>query len=175
MINEKGIYGLISGVTTTILLQPFENIKMALMIPPRRLEALHANNNVLNNIVTSCKYINAKDGIKGYYKGLVAACLKAAMGCYIYFTGLRYFEKQEMSAIENFVVSSAARIVSTLLTNPLSIIETRFELAYFHGYTSVWSAVKEIYRKEGPKAFFSGGLSSCIKEGTFGGFHYMIY
>jgi len=25
------------------------------------------------------------------------------------------------------------------------------------------------------KAFFSGGLSSCLKEGTFGGFHYMFY
>ena len=35
--------------------------------------------------------------------------------------------------------------------------------------------MKDIYTKEGAKAFFSGGLSSCIKEGTFGGFHYMIY
>jgi hypothetical protein len=35
MINEKGVYGMVSGVTTTLLLQPFENIKMALMIPPR--------------------------------------------------------------------------------------------------------------------------------------------
>ena len=41
MINEKGFYGLCSGVTTTILLQPFENIKMALMLPPRKLQALH--------------------------------------------------------------------------------------------------------------------------------------
>ncbi len=30
-------------------------------------------------------------GVKGFYKGLVAASLKAAFGCYIYFTGLRYF------------------------------------------------------------------------------------
>ena len=148
---------------------------MALMIPPHRLEALHAQNNVLSNIVSSCRYINEKDGFRGYYKGLVAASMKAAMGCYIYFTGLRHFQKEEMSALENFTVSSSARIVSTMLTNPLSIIETRFELAYFHGYTSVWSAVRDIYSKEGPKAFFSGGLSSCIKEGTFGGFHYMIY
>ena len=33
----------------------------------------------------------------------------------------------------------------------------------------------DIYTKEGFKGFFIGGLSSCIKEGTFGGFHYMIY
>lgn len=82
---------MISGVVTTILLQPFENIKMALMIPPYRLKELHHESNTLANIITSCKYINEKDGVKGYYKGLVAASLKAAFGCYIYFTGLRYF------------------------------------------------------------------------------------
>ena len=41
MINKQGIYGLLSGVTTTILLQPFENIKMALMVPPNKLKTLH--------------------------------------------------------------------------------------------------------------------------------------
>jgi hypothetical protein len=35
MISEKGFYGMFSGVITTALLQPFENIKMALMLPPR--------------------------------------------------------------------------------------------------------------------------------------------
>lgn len=89
MINQNGVYGLISGTVTTIMLQPFENIKMALMIPPRRLQSLHAHNNFFNNTVTSCKYIMEKDGIKGFYKGLVAASFKAALGCYIYFTGLR--------------------------------------------------------------------------------------
>ena len=48
-------------------------------------------------------------------------------------------------------------------------------MAYFHGYDSVHSAIVDIYKKEGIKGFFSGGLSSCIKEGTFGGFHYMFY
>ncbi len=61
------------------------------------------------------------------------------------------------------------------MTNPLSIIETRFELAYFHGYDSIHAAIVDIYKKEGLRGFFSGGLSSCIKEGTFGGFHYMFY
>lgn len=84
---------MISGVATTILLQPFENIKMALMIPPYRLKQLHQQGSILSNIITSCKYINEKDGIQGYYKGLVAASYKAAFGCYLYFAGLRYFEK----------------------------------------------------------------------------------
>lgn len=84
---------MVSGVVTTVLLQPFENIKMALMIPPRRLVAQHAQGNILSNTVSSYKYIYEKDGVRGFYKGLVAAGIKAAVGSYLYFTGLRYFQK----------------------------------------------------------------------------------
>ena len=38
MGHDKGILGMISGVITTALLQPFENLKMALMLPPKNLE-----------------------------------------------------------------------------------------------------------------------------------------
>jgi Mitochondrial carrier protein len=94
---------------------------------------------------------------------MAAATLKAALGCYIYFAGLRAFEEERTSASRNFTASSISRIVSTLITNPLNIIETRFELAYFHGYSSISAAAKDILKREGLKGFFSGGLSSCIK------------
>ena len=64
---------------------------MALMIPPYKLRDIHKHNNTLSNVLSSSKYIYEHDGIRGFYKGLVAASLKAAFGCYIYFTGLRYF------------------------------------------------------------------------------------
>ncbi len=37
MGHDQGILGMISGVLTTALLQPFENVKVALMIPPKDL------------------------------------------------------------------------------------------------------------------------------------------
>ncbi len=48
--------------------------------------------------------------------------MKAGMGCYIYFSVLRYLEKEDQSAFKNFMTSSFARIISTIMTNPLSII-----------------------------------------------------
>jgi hypothetical protein len=38
MLSQNGLYGMVSGVITTALLQPFENIKMAIMIPPSALK-----------------------------------------------------------------------------------------------------------------------------------------
>ena len=98
---------------------------MALMISPKDLKT---TNNFLTNLYRAAEYINTHDGYKGFYKGLVAATQKAALGCYIYFSILREIEGDEdhQTRIRNFFSSSLARIASTILTNPLSIIETRF-------------------------------------------------
>lgn len=54
MISDKGLYGLLSGVVTTGILQPFENIKMALMLPPKNLQLTP---NFLRNMQLASKYI----------------------------------------------------------------------------------------------------------------------
>ena len=144
MISQNGLLGMVSGVITTALLQPFENVKMAIMIPPARLTL---NDNFLTNISTASKYIYQQDGWNGFYKGLVAAVFKAALGCYSFFGTLKYLEREDQHAGHNFIHSFTARIVSTIVTNPLNIIETRFELADFHGYNSVHGAIIDIYKK----------------------------
>ena len=87
MISENGVYGMISGIITTAILQPFENIKMDLMIPPKNL---NLNQNFIVNIKTASNYIYTHDGYKGFYKGMIAAIAKAALGCYLFFGTLKY-------------------------------------------------------------------------------------
>lgn len=87
-MNEKGFYGMFSGMATTAALQPLENVKMALMIPPRQL---HLSNNFVYNLRNASNYIYASDGISSFYKGIQAATIKAGAGCYIYFSILRHF------------------------------------------------------------------------------------
>lgn len=93
------------------------------MIPPRDLTL---SSNVMANLYRGSQYIYKRDGIKGFYKGFSAANIKAGLGCYIYFTILRYEVKENQTAFQDFVLSSTARIISTFLTNPFNIIETRY-------------------------------------------------
>ncbi len=60
---------------------------MALMLPPKDLKLGH---NFVSNFIQATKYIYQVDGLKGFYKGFSAANIKAGMGCYIFFTILRY-------------------------------------------------------------------------------------
>ena len=171
-MNDKGLLGLASGVFTTALLQPLENIKMALMIPPK---SMPLTSNFVTNMRIASIYIFYNNGIPGFYRGLMASTAKAALGCFVYFSMLRNLEKPDQSLFGDFMLSFAARISSTIVTNPLSIIETRYELADFHGYNTLVGAMKDIYQKEGVKGFLAGGLAPCIKEGSFAGFYYMLY
>lgn len=90
MISDKGIYGLISGVISTAVLQPFENVKMALILPPKSLNDKYSRN-FLFNLKEASTFILREEGLQGFYKGLVAGTMKAGLGCYIYFAFLRHF------------------------------------------------------------------------------------
>lgn len=81
---------MISGMLTTALLQPFETVKMAIIVPPHNMAI---TTNFLKNYEVAIQYIVHHNGYKGLYKGLFAATTKAGLGCYIYFTVLRYLEK----------------------------------------------------------------------------------
>ncbi len=87
MISQNGLFGMMSGMITTALLQPFENIKMAIMIPPK---SLVLNKNFIANIRHASKFIYLEDGWRGFYKGLIAAVFKAALGCYSFFGTLKW-------------------------------------------------------------------------------------
>jgi hypothetical protein len=60
---------------------------MALMLPPKDLKL---TGNFIANFIKSTKYIYEIEGFKGFYKGFSAANIKAGLGCYIFFTILRY-------------------------------------------------------------------------------------
>jgi hypothetical protein len=61
---------------------------MALMIPPKDLSLTH---NFASNFSRATKYIYRTDGYAGFFKGFFAGNIKAGLGCYIYFTILRYW------------------------------------------------------------------------------------
>lgn len=119
MASSNGLFGLLSGIVTTSILQPFENVKMALMIPPKDLKLA---NNIVLDLLRASRYIYKTDGVQGFYKGFSAANIKAGLGCYIYFTILRYEGKEDQTPFQDFILSSTARIISTFLTNPFNII-----------------------------------------------------
>ena len=51
---RKGYYGYLAGLLTTVTLQPLDNIKMALIVPPSNL---NFSSNFVTNVIRASKYI----------------------------------------------------------------------------------------------------------------------
>lgn len=148
-ISPVGVFGSLSGTVTALFLQPLENIKMALMLPPKDL---YVDRNIFMNLVRAQRYIFQKEGLRGFFKGTVSCVMRALIGSFYFFGSLRQFEKLTQnipdSSAKNFLCSAAARIVSTIVSNPINVIETRFEMINFKGYSSIFDGVKKIWRNE---------------------------
>lgn len=57
MGKRNGYYGYLAGTTTAAVLQPLDNIKMALIVPPNKLTL---TNNFLKNIYLAFCYIKVE-------------------------------------------------------------------------------------------------------------------
>jgi hypothetical protein len=57
MGRKHGYYGYIAGTTTAVMLQPLDNIKMTLIVPPKKLSL---SSNCIANVYRACKYIKCE-------------------------------------------------------------------------------------------------------------------
>lgn len=133
-MDKNGIYGYISGMTSAIILQPLDNIKMILMMPPKDIKF---TNNFVKNGYISIQYLLKDDGLKAFYRGLIPNLLRNGFSSSVYLFSLRFSENinkeyqivNENSFGSNFIFSSFGRIMSAIASNPLNILETRYEMA----------------------------------------------
>lgn len=90
MAGKNGYYGYLAGTTTAAVLQPLDNIKMALIVPPNKLTL---STNFMRNLYLAFSYLKVEEGWKSFYKGLVVNTWKTGLSSAVYFYLLRNIEK----------------------------------------------------------------------------------
>ena len=174
--------GGVTGVIVGITLQPLEILKTNLIINPTKNHKID-HHNPFKSIIFVTKEIFRMDGIKGFWRGLTPALLKLSLSAGFYFAFLSKIE-QKFNAIhskymkentKNFLSSSISRSLSGLLTNPIQVVRTRFEVMGFSQYNNIRDAFKKIYKNEGLKGFTSGIGATVLRDAPFAGIYFMIY
>lgn len=180
--------GAITGLVVGIFLQPLEIIKTNIIINPTKNPKL-ANAGIISGLYYGTKEIYRLEGFNGFLRGMTPAMLRIIISTSIFFTGIRKFDNLFHKMNEknhgkiytfsetsiNFFSSAIARIFSGVLTNPLTVIRTRFEVLGFKKYKNFVHASEEIYKNEGLKGFASGALTSAMKDAPFAGIYFVIY
>lgn len=75
----------------------------------------------------------------------------------------------------SFFASASSRTIQSVISNPLIVIKTRFEVVGFAEYASVTDAMRKILHNEGVAGLFTGLKVSLIRDVPFSGIFYPIY
>eukprot|EP00262_Sarcandra_glabra_P008169 TRINITY_DN2143_c0_g1_i1.p1 TRINITY_DN2143_c0_g1~~TRINITY_DN2143_c0_g1_i1.p1 ORF type:complete len:316 (+),score=42.46 TRINITY_DN2143_c0_g1_i1:334-1281(+) len=119
-------------------------------------------------IVGSLEQIFQKEGIRGMYRGLSPTVLALLPNWAVYFTmyeqlkSLLYSDdgNHQLSIGANMIAAAGAGAATTIATNPLWVVKTRFQTQGMRGgvvpYRSTTSALRRIVHEEGFRGLYSG-------------------
>ena len=127
-------------------------------------------------------------GLVGLYKGTGATMLRDVSFSICYFPLFANLNslgpKKSPGSNEtvfwwSFLSGCAAGSASALVVNPADVVKTRLQLitkgATDQTYNGIVDAFTKIFRQEGPRAFFKGGLCRMIVIAPLFGIAQMVY
>lgn len=86
-----------------------------------------------------------------------------------------YFpDNKTPSPLESVALGMVARCMSGAALIPITVVKTRYESGVY-GYSSLSSALKEIYKNEGLKGMTCGLIPTLFRDAPFSGLYLMFY
>lgn len=162
--------GAFAAIVTATTVQPLDVIKTSIITSQTR------------SISETYRYVFDMHGIKGFWRGLKPASLKAFMGGGIQFSMLEFLNKYfagETGVLNKFLHDSQsaaiARLAVITFLSPLSIIKVRMEAPQFNDYTNLAHAFRKIYSQEGIRGFYQGLFPSLLRDLPYSALAYAFY
>lgn len=157
--------GAAAGVIAATFVCPLDVIKTRLQV--YGLPSLVDGNAKGSVISRSLKQILQRDGFRGMYRGLSPTVLALLPNWAVYFTMYEQFKSSlclndgsQLSVGANVIAAACAGGATTIATNPLWVVKTRFQTQGMkigvEPYKGTISALNRIAREEGIRGLYSG-------------------
>ena len=169
-LGAECISGGCAGDSRVIFTNPLEIVKIRLQVQGEELKI----NPKLSK--KSAIHIVKELGPKGLYKGASACWLRDIPFSAIYFPCYSHLKKdwfgegkdgKMLPTMELMASGAGAGIPAAYLVTPADVIKTRLQVAEREGqtiYSGIIDAASKIYRQEGFKAFFKGGIARVLRS-----------
>ncbi|KAL5332230.1 mitochondrial carrier domain-containing protein [Aspergillus crustosus] len=183
--------GLLSGLTSSILLQPADLLKT-------RVQQSHHPASLLSTIKT---ILASPNPIRGLWRGTLPSALRTGFGSALYFTSLNALRQglattpltnsngtipatqtssfsssalPKLSNTANLATGAAARVAAGTVMMPVTVLKVRYESDYY-AYRSLYSAGRDIVRTEGIRGLFAGFGATAARDAPYAGLYVLIY
>ncbi|KAJ2611772.1 hypothetical protein H4S08_002994 [Coemansia sp. RSA 1365] len=174
--------GALSGVTSCVLLQPFDLVKT-------RLQQQGSGGRGISAITKTVQNIIMTDGARGLWRGTVPSLIRNAPGTSLYFYFLNHTKgfcltaerrlardptRVKISATGNMIIGASSRAFAGFLLMPGTVLKVQYESSLYR-YTGILGAVNEIWRKGGMRGFFIGAVPTAIRDAPYAGLYLLLY
>jgi solute carrier family 25 protein 43 len=146
---ERLTVGFLAGTLSRTITSPLDVVKMLLQVSSKG-----------GNISEILAKLWAEDGIAGFWRGNLAACVRLGPQ-----SALKFFAFEELQKIagggkplagwQRTVCGASAGVISQVLTYPLDVVRTRITVNP-KKYSSIFGSLFTIVSEEGPLALYSG-------------------
>ncbi|KAH9838520.1 mitochondrial carrier domain-containing protein [Rhodofomes roseus] len=192
-MNNAGqhlLSGALSGLASTITLQPLDLLKTRLQQGDGRVSgSRHAG-----TVVSLARDIVRRDGVLGLWRGTTATLLRNVPGVAFYFAGMNqvrtmlagttYFAAEsertrsgsvlpKLNKQGNLLAGAFTRVTVGALLNPFTVLKARYE-SNFYQYSSISSAVRSLVRA-GPSELFRGVVATSLRDAPYAGIFVLCY
>ncbi|KAL4743683.1 solute carrier family 25 member 38 [Aspergillus similis] len=180
--------GLLSGLTSSILLQPADLLKT------RVQQSAHPS-----SVFSTVKAIlSSPNPVRNLWRGTLPSALRTGFGSALYFTSLNALRTSlastsltkydadvkkigngssalpKLSHSANLATGAAARVAAGFVMMPVTVLKVRYESDYY-AYRSLYSAGRDIVRTEGVRGLFSGFGATAARDAPYAGLYVLFY
>ena len=146
---ERLTVGCLAGTLSRTITSPLDVVKMLMQVSSRG-----------GNMREILEKLWKEDGIKGFWRGNTAACVRLGPQSAIKFFAFGELERligrgKPLTGIQRTICGSSAGVISQVLTYPLDVVRTRITVDP-KKYSSIFGAMVTIVREEGPLSLFAG-------------------
>lgn len=177
--RSAALNGAVAGLVSSMILQPLEVLKVNLILLPNQMKAVKSRG-LFSSFKEASLVIYRTEGTAGFFRGLTPAVIRSVTASSLFFYFLEKIKNSVKTKIENrklvdFFSSATARTLSSVLSNPFTLMKTRAGMVGSDKYSNVWRNFKLIYKGEGLGGFFKGSMAMVARDFPFGGVFYLTY
>jgi solute carrier family 25, member 38 len=175
--------GFLSGLTTSVLLQPADLLKTRVQQSPSDVSLAQQIRKILSSPLSPTR----GPAFLSLYRGTLPSALRTSIGSALYFSGvtnLRTILQQIESKggqtpllsanATNLISGALARAGAGFAIMPITVLKVRFESS-LHAYPTLRAAARDIYRERGFRSFFAGFGATAVRDAPYAGLYVLFY
>lgn len=174
-----------AGIVSRTVVSPLEVVATAQMVRG-------STNNVRGGLVAELRSLFQAEGIKGFFKGNGANCLKVAPTRGVQFFAFERFKAMlvdlkrknaggddvegeiALSPVERLIAGGFAGMVASSMVYPIEVVKTMLTM-YPGKYPGIRAAFQGVITEVGPKGLYAGLGPTLIAMFPYVGMEFMIY